>query len=106
MNIGNAIEFVKMGEKLFRNNWSGKGMYIQLFSKTDFSMKQENEEIYDHILDDEDDNPVHHLGVDDKDGFYQLQDFIVLKTSMNKIAPWVPSQEDLLAEDWELDNYE
>jgi hypothetical protein len=34
MNFGNAIEYLKMGDRLARNGWNGKGMFLFLVPGT------------------------------------------------------------------------
>lgn len=85
MNFGKAIEELKLGNKVSRQGWNGKGMFLSLAypSRADgsksatieFNHKFENVETY-------------------------LENFIVMKTADNKLVPWLASQTDVLAEDW------
>jgi hypothetical protein len=74
MNLGQAIEELKQGQRVARSSWNGKGMYL----------------CYIHSG-----NATHH-------GF-DMQPCIGMKTADNKMQPgWLASQADMLAEDWVL----
>ena len=50
-----------------------------------------------------------YLGICKGGGFrdgYRTQDFIYMKTAQDTIVPWLASQSDVLAEDWELVTYQ
>ena len=99
MNFGQAIEALKEGKKVARAGWNGKGMFIFLFSESSFCTCCYDGSRDFHIDQDEI-NPIGHIGFEEKDVFYPIGDFILLKTAGNKCIPWVTSQEDVLAEDW------
>ena len=80
-SFGDAITYLKKGRKVARKGWNGKGMFlfvadeIHFFTKTE--LKKKNDEPYDMLPS------------------------IAIKTANNKcIVGWVPSQTDMLAEDW------
>ncbi len=103
-NYGQALDIITAGGKAARKGWNGKGMYIFLFSQSNFCTLFENGA--DFHIDDEANSPqesIDHIGFYDygKEKFYPMGDFILLKTAGNKCIPWVTSQEDALAEDWE-----
>lgn len=78
LNFGEAIEKLKSGEKVYRNGWNGKGIYIFMFFGLEhFSAKEPHQDL-------------------------SLRDSIYMKTAQNDLAPWTASQPDVLAEDWEL----
>lgn len=72
MTFGHAIEAMKRGEKVARKGWNGKGMYIAICEGGGF-----------------------------RDGFRNT-DFIYMKTTNDEITPWLASQADMLAEDWQI----
>ncbi|MDE2101523.1 MAG: DUF2829 domain-containing protein [Patescibacteria group bacterium] len=76
MSFGSAVNFLKIGRRVSRVGWNGKGMYIFLIRSEDWSYKKN--------------------GVDG----YPLRDFIAMKTADNQIVPWLASQTDMLANDW------
>lgn len=72
VNFGQTLEMIKAGKRGIRKGWNGKNMFIYL-EKT-------------------------------PSGIYPLsafEPFIVLHNAQGQFQPgWVPSQEDMLAEDW------
>lgn len=76
MNFGKALEELKRGENVARTGWNGKGMWLQLCNNNAFfgAISQR----------------------------YDSLPFIVMKTADNYLVPWLASQTDILAEDWEV----
>jgi hypothetical protein len=83
MNFSQALESLKLGSKVQRGGWNGKGMYIFLIG-TDLSKVGTGGWTYTN-------------GVNDN---YELLPFIAMKTADEKVVPWLASQTDILAEDW------
>ena len=77
MDFGDVIKAMKNDhEKAFaRKGWNGRRMWIALF-----------------IPDSE---------VTDGETEYEMQSFIVMKTAQGTLVPWLASQTDMLADDWE-----
>lgn len=75
MFFSEALEFLANGERVARTGWNGKGMWIQ---RMDSGVGR--------IADEE----------------VELDPFIVMKTAQDHFIPWLASQADLLAEDWEV----
>lgn len=76
MNFGQALEALKQNQKVAREGWNGKRMYIYL----DYYPEHDSEpKTYDP--------------------------FITMKTALGSHQPgWLASQADLLAEDWQIIN--
>ena len=73
-DFGEVLNALKNGQKAARMEWNGKGMYITIISAGNAMCQG-----------------------------YEMQDCIGMKTADNKMQPgWVPSQADMLAEDWEI----
>ena len=75
MNFGQAIELLKQGKKVARKGWNGKGMwtmYVEL-------------------------STVKYRGI----GRIDTLPWIGMKTADSHFVPWLASQTDILAEDWE-----
>lgn len=70
MNFGQAIEQLKLGMKVSRSGWNGKGMWLG-------------------------------LQVPDVNSKMTLP-YIYMFTATEDLVPWLASQTDMLAEDWEL----
>lgn len=86
LSFEEALSKLKQGCKVAREGWNGKGMFLLL---VDADMYQYDERIVRMVSPDLIDAPAQ-LG------------FIALKNANNSLVPWVPSQSDLLSDDWEL----
>jgi hypothetical protein len=81
MNFGQAIEGLKEGKKVCRAGWNGKGMwlrYVDLYMDNEFSIRENRGAVGTWLP------------------------FIAMKTVDNKLVPWLASQTDILAEDWQV----
>lgn len=79
MNFGDALDVLKMGGKVSRKGWNGKGMYLRYVDPyTDKAYKVTECEPIDGTL----------------------LPYIAMKTADNGFVPWLASQTDMLAEDW------
>lgn len=79
LTLGLAIEAIKMGKKVARIGWNGKGMWLRL---------------YDPYLDKE-------FPITEKYPFEGTPiQWIGMKTADNCFVPWLASQTDMLAEDY------
>lgn len=80
LNFGfeKAIELMHRGCRVARSGWSGKGMFIFTIAGGDWDFNCDV------------------AGVDGHD----TGAFICIKTSDNKLVPWVASQTDMLSADW------
>lgn len=75
MDIGVAIKWMRHGERVARKGWNGKGMWLAIVPPSTVDMK-------------------HHIG--------DMVPFVVMKTADDNLVPWLASQTDLLADDWEV----
>lgn len=82
MNFSEALEALKKGQFLQRSGWNGKGMWIHL-QRPDENSKMTRPYIY-MILPP---GSTNQFGDDD---------------DKKQLVPWLPSQTDLLSEDWEV----
>ena len=83
MNFGEALELLKQGKKIARSGWNGKGMYLIYFSPVAHNL--ETLLVYDSEIGTE----------------KPLLPFILMKTADDMYVPWLASQTDILAEDWQ-----
>ena len=83
MNFGQALEALKDGKKVARVGWNGKGMWLRLYTP------QQDEGVVMDVGD-----PAGHRWI-------ECAPYIGMKTADSKFVPWVTSQMDVLAEDWE-----
>ncbi len=88
MTFGLAIEALKLGTRVARAGWNGKGMWLALtLSIHDIPRTGTTQ-------------PVYRLTIDDDGAGATALPWIGMKTADNKFVPWLASQTDMLAEDW------
>lgn len=85
LNFGQALEALKSGNKVSREGWNGKEMYIFIIG-TDSSQVGIGGWTY----------------TNGKNDNLPLLPFIAMKTADDKVVPWLASQTDILAEDWNI----
>lgn len=83
MNFGQAIESLKEWKKVCREGWNGKGMFLYYIPANSYPTMTEvaKKEFGDMV---------------------PYGAYIAIKTAQNYIVPWVASQADVLAEDWQI----
>lgn len=79
MNFGQALEALKQGSKVARAGWNGKGMWLIKIDADEYTI-----ESYKYFE------------------ATKLAPWIAMKTATGEIVPWLASQTDVLAEDWEI----
>ena len=82
--FGTAIEELKVGKKVARVGWNGKGMFLFYISEN------MNSQIGGWTF------------TNGRCDNYELCPFIAMKTADEKVVPWLASQTDMLAEDWQV----
>ena len=81
MPFGDALKALKAGQRVARAGWNGKGMWLWIPEPLDeFCTK------------------VFACG----DAAFEAAPWIGMKTADNKFVPWLASQTDVLAEDWDV----
>lgn len=78
LTFGQALEAMKIGKRVARAGWNGKGMWIGIHKEGGVYTREE-------------------CGTD-----LTYADYITMKTVDNKLVPWLASQTDVLAEDWSV----
>ena len=81
MTFGEAISAAKAGARVARSGWNGRGMWVRfvdLYSDKEFGVVEKP----------------HSQGT--------WLPFLAMKTVDNKLVPWLASQTDMLATDWEV----
>jgi hypothetical protein len=78
MDFSEALKEVKNGKMIARSGWNGKGMFVTLQltpPTTSFSHGEKS---------------------------YSFLPYLQMKTADDKVVPWLASQTDILAEDWNV----
>lgn len=88
MNFSDALHHLLKFEKLQREGWNGKGMWIALVNGRDWDVK-------DRIK-------VEHNRSQSEQVLLKHLPWIMMRTADNGIVPWLASQTDILAVDWQL----
>ena len=79
MNFSDALQSLKAGNRISREGWNGKGMWLILVESEEYTL-----ESYQKF---------------DSEG--QLA-FIAMRTATKEMVPWLASQSDILADDWSI----
>ena len=85
MNFSDALILIKQGVSVQRVGWNGKGMFIFLVPGSTFNVNRP---------------PL--LGIFDEGTEINYHAHIDMKTADGMIVPWLASQTDILAEDFEI----
>lgn len=85
MNFSEALYKIKNGNLVSRAGWNGKNMFVFLVAGSTFKVSRA---------------PL--LGIFEEGTEINYHAHIDMRTADGKIVPWLASQSDLLAEDWEL----
>ena len=74
MQFGTALSLAKIGHRVARAGWNGKGMFVFRIASWTFT--------------------------DGRNDNLPLLPFLAMKTATNEVVPWLASQTDILATDW------
>lgn len=85
MNFGEALAALKEGKRVSRSGWNGKGMFLFLVPGSTFKV-----------------NRAPLLGIYPAGTEVNYHAHIDMKTADGTVVPWLASQTDVLAEDWEV----
>ena len=91
MNFGDALKMLKSGECVARVGWNGKGMWLSLTP----GRVVETVALW---------SAANRRFAAANGGMAEVLPYITMKTADRKIVPWLASQTDILAEDWEVSN--
>jgi hypothetical protein len=84
MNFGEAIAIIKAGIPVAREGWNGKGMFIYFVQANSYA-------------------PTTEVAKARFGGAHvPYRAYIAMKTVDNDVVPWVASQTDILADDWQI----
>lgn len=85
MTLGLAIEAMKLGARVARAGWNGKGMFLFLVPGSRFTV-----------------NRAPLLGIYPEGTVVDYHPHIDMKTAQGYVVPWLASQADMLSDDWEI----
>lgn len=85
MNFSEALDKIKEGNLLQRKNWNGKGLFIFLVDGSNFKVSRK---------------PLINIFPEGTDIEYRPH--IDMKDADGKVVPWLASQTDILADDWQI----
>lgn len=83
LTFGDALHMLKLGKRVARAGWNGKGMFVFLVPGSHFQVNRP---------------PL--LGIYPEGTEIDYHAHIDMKTATGEIVPWLASQTDVLAEDW------
>lgn len=93
MTFGQALEALKINQKVARSGWNGKGMWLSLSGSCDGHLIEADKFWSPH-------NRAHAVK---QGGYARVLPSITMKTATGEILMgWLASQTDMLAEDWEI----
>lgn len=78
MHFGAALEVLKLGRRVARKGWNGKGMWLMMVATWSPGLMDAQTEKMEKFP------------------------FIAMKTADDKLVPWLASQTDVLSEDWTI----
>lgn len=85
LNFGHALEALKAGKKVARKGWNGKNMFIFLVPGSTFKV-----------------NRAPLLGIYPEGTEINYHGHIDMRTADGQIVPWLASQTDVQANDWQV----
>lgn len=85
MRFGQALLALEAGEKVQRAGWSDKGMFVFLVPGSTFTVSRA---------------PL--MGIYPEGTVIEYCPHVDIRTADGKIVPWLCSQTDLLASDWQI----
>ena len=85
MNFGHALDALKVGRKVARAGWNGKGMFLYYVPAASYPAQR---------------NTLKTLAGMFPDDMVPYCAYIAMKTAQDNVVPWLASQTDMLAEDW------
>jgi hypothetical protein len=89
MTLGKVVDLMKMDSsiKVTRAGWNGKGMFLFRTSGQEIIVAK---------------NDLNFSRIFMEGAAINIQEIIWMKTADDTIVPWLASQTDLMADDWEL----
>lgn len=86
-SFSTALEMLRQGEKMQRAGWNGKGMFVYFVAAASYPASR---------------NTMNAMAGVFPDDMVPYQAYIAMKTADDTVVPWLASQTDLLAKDWQI----
>jgi hypothetical protein len=87
MYFDDALPALRDGQKLGRAGWNGKGMFIYLVPANSYPASNNTLGTMKGVF---------------PDDMVPYGAYLAMKTAQNNVVPWLASQTDILADDWEI----
>ncbi len=87
MNFGLAIEALKKGHRVARAGWNGKGMFLYYVPAAAYPAQRNTLGTMVGVF---------------PDDMVPYCAYIAMKTAQENVVPWLASQTDVLADDWQI----
>ena len=87
LSFGHAIEALKAGKKVARAGWNGKGMFLYYVPANSYPASGNTLGTMVGVF---------------PDDMVPYGAYIAMKTAQNNVVPWLASQTDVLADDWQV----
>lgn len=85
VDFGTALHLMEVGERVQREGWNGKGMFVYIVPAASYPAQRNTKGV---------------LVGDYPDDMVPYGAYIALKTASGEVVPWTISQSDALANDW------
>jgi len=87
LSFGDAVAALKEGLRVERAGWNGKGMFLYYVPENKYPASRNEHGTMIGVFEDD---------------MIPYGAYIAMKTAQNNVVPWLASQTDVLAEDWQI----
>ena len=87
LSFSEALYEVKRGKKIHRSGWNGKGMFVFFVPANSYPASG---------------NKLGTLIGRFENDMVPYGEYLAMKTAQNNVVPWLASQTDILANDWDI----
>ena len=87
LGFGDAVVALKEGLRVEREGWNGKGMFLYYVPENKYPASRNEHGTMIGVFEDD---------------MVPYGAYIAMKTAQNNVVPWLASQTDVLAEDWQI----
>ena len=87
LSFGDAVAALKQGARVAREGWNGKGMFLYYVPENKYPASRNEHGTMVGVFEDD---------------MVPYGAYLAMKTAQNNVVPWLASQTDVLAEDWQI----